>query len=69
MACAGLDCLRSRFCSEFQASTCNIIYKDAVLRETRKGCTAVSLATEHTSQIVKWLKDTKLKSEPRFKKM
>ena len=31
-----LDCPRSRFCSEFQACTCNIIYKSPTLRETEK---------------------------------
>ena len=34
----GFDCLRRRFCAEFQTHTCNIIYKFAVLSATRKGC-------------------------------
>ena len=32
-----LDCLRSCSCSEFQACTCNIIYKSPCFRDTRKG--------------------------------
>ena len=43
MSCAGLDCLRRCFCVEFQARTCNIIYKCAVPRDTRKGCRNVFL--------------------------
>ena len=41
MSCALLDCQRRCFCVEFQASTCNIIYKTAVFRDARKGCVGV----------------------------
>ena len=49
MACARLDCLKRWVCAEFQAGTCNIIVKDAVLRKTRKECTSIFLTTEHMS--------------------
>ena len=54
-----LDCLRSRSCSEFQACTCNIIYKSPCFRDTRKG---LPLSFSHGTYHCGWSKqlpDTK----------
>ena len=53
-----LDCLRSRSCSEFQACTCNIIYKSPTLEKQKRLCVLLSHGTV-THGLSKQLPDTK----------
>ena len=69
MSCALLDCLKRRFCAEFQAGTCNIIYKFAVSRATWKGCSESFSHGADSHDLSKPLPDTKIEREGCFKKM
>ena len=59
MSCALLDCLKRRFCAEFQAGTCNIIYKFAVSRATWKGCSESFSHGADSHGLSKRMSDTK----------
>ena len=69
MSCALFDCLKRWFCAEFQTGTCNIIYKFAVHRDTRKGCIYVFSTRSRFAALSKPLPDTKIEREGCFKKM
>ena len=64
-----LDCLRSWFCSEFQACSCNINYvKTPYLEQLGKDVQASFVHGAYFADSKK-LKDTKLKAKVCFKKI